>query len=350
MRLSEFDYKLPVELIAQSPIEPRDYSRLLVLNKRSGKIEHHSFYEVLDYLKAGDVLVVNNSKVFPARIFGKRVDTGGKVELLLHKATEDSTWEVIGKNLKPNTEVEFDNSSLKGFVKEKHDERYIIEFNIKGEDFFKKIEKIGQTPLPPYIKKKADNKDKKSYQTIYAKDRGSVAAPTAGLHFTENLLKKVREKGVVIAEVTLHVGLGTFTPVKTEEIKDHKIHSEYYSVKKEEIEKIIEAKKNGRRIIAVGTTTTRVLETIFSKNKKLTTDLLTTDNLLSGWTNIFIYPGYKFKCVDGLITNFHLPKSTLLMLISAFAGREKISLAYKEAISKKYRFFSYGDAMLIIED
>jgi len=344
MKLSEFDYHLPDELVAQFPVEQRDHSRLLVLNRKSGEIHHRNFYEIIDSLNAGDVLVLNNSKVFPARIFGEKESTGGKVELLLNKEIRDSVWEVIGKNLKPNIKINFGRSSLKGIVLDKKDEVFEVGFNLKGNAFFNEIERIGQVPLPPYIKKTVVDEDKVRYQTIYAKDWGSVAAPTAGLHFTDRLLEKIKQKGIILAEVTLHVGLGTFAPVKTEKIQNHKIHSEYYSVKKTELEKIIQAKKEDRRAIAVGTTSTRVLETVYGKFGKF--QLPVEDYF--GWTDIFIYPGYKFKCVDSLITNFHLPKSTLLMLVSTFAGKENIDRAYKEAIDKKYRFFSYGDAMLII--
>lgn len=337
MKLSEFDYNLPERLIAQKPVEPRDHSRLLVLDKTTGKIGHHTFYDIVKHLKKGDVLVVNNSKVFPARLFGKRKDTDGEVEILLNKKVKDSTWEVIGKNLKIGTEIIFERSKLEGKIIEKNNKISRVRFNMDDEEFFSEIEKIGHTPLPPYIKKDDTKKDKVDYQTIYAKPVGSVAAPTAGLHFTEELLNKIKARGVEIIEVTLHVGLGTFAPVEEEDIEKHKIHTEYYTVIPSQIQKVIKAKKDGHRIIAVGTTSTRVLETIFSNLKQY-----------SGWTDIFIYPGYKFKCIDGLITNFHLPKSTLLMLVSAFAGKHYIDKAYKEAINKEYRFFSYGDAMLII--
>jgi len=359
MKLSEFDYNLPEELIAQEPSEPRDHSRLLVLNKKNGKIQHHTFYEITDYLHRGDVLVVNNSRVFPARLFGHRKDTGGKVEILLNKKTtvahsvvpakagiqesESSIWEVMGKNLKTGAEIIFNNSKLEAVVIEKNGKMAKIKFNLNNECFFSEVNKIGHTPLPPYIKKDDTKKDQTDYQTVYAKPVGSAAAPTAGLHFTKKLLKQIKDKGIDIVEVTLHVGLGTFAPIKTEQIEDHKIHSEYYVVIQSEIEKIIKAKKEGRRIIAVGTTSTRVLETIFSPKN----DELKTKNF-SGWTEIFIYPGYKFRCIDGLITNFHLPKSSLLMLASAFTNKKNIDQAYEEAIKKKYRFFSYGDAMLII--
>ena len=337
MKLSEFDYNLPEKLIAQKPTEPRDHSRLLVLDKKNGQIKHHKFYDIVNYLKEGDVLVVNNSKVFSARLFGKKKDTGGKVEILLNKNIKDSVWEVIGKNLKTGTELIFENSNLEAKVLDKNDKLSNIKFNYENEVFFSEIEKIGHTPLPPYIKKDDTEKDKRDYQTVYAKPVGSAAAPTAGLHFTKDLLDKIKTKGISIVEVTLHVGLGTFAPVEEDDIEEHKIHSEYYTVIQKDIVKVIKAKKEGRRIIAVGTTSTRVLETVFNNPEKY-----------SGWTNIFIYPGYKFKCIDGLITNFHLPKSTLLMLVSAFAGKKNIDKAYKQAKDQEYRFFSYGDAMLII--
>lgn len=361
MRLLEFDYNLPEELIAQSPMESRDHSRLLVLDKKTGAISHHLFYEIVDYLYPGDVLVLNNSRVFPARLFGKKAETGGKVQILLNKITSDSNWEVIGKNLKLNDRIIFDDSKLEARVIQKNEKISQIKFNISGDKFFSEIEKIGHTPLPPYIKKTATKKDKTDYQTVYAKPVGSAAAPTAGLHFTDELLEKIKEKGIETAEVTLHVGLGTFAPVEAENIEDHQIHSEYYVVVPSEIKKIAKAKKEGRRVIAVGTTSTRVLETIFSsgchprpdrgsKIVDLSVDsrLHGNDNSISGWTNIFIYPGYQFRCIDGLITNFHVPKSSLLMLVSALAGKGNIDRAYEEAINNKYRFFSYGDAMLII--
>lgn len=345
MKLSEFDYTLPEELIAKSPAEPRDSSRLLILSKSNGKISHHTFYEVTEFLNKGDLLVINNSKVFPARLFGEKKTTGGKVEMLLTKNLRGSEWEVIGKNLKEGTEILFRDSELTATVLRKEEKTAVVKFNLGGEKFFEIIERIGHTPLPPYIKKEDSDQDKADYQTVYAKHRGSAAAPTAGLHFTQALLEKVLDKGVDIAEVTLHVGLGTFAPVEEKNIEDHLIHSEYYVVTPQELEKIVKAKKEGRRVIAVGTTSARVLETIFAVSENYEPK---TINSIAGETNIFIYPGYKFKCIDGLITNFHLPKSTLLMLVSAFAGKENIDRAYKEAIRYKYRFYSYGDAMLII--
>ena len=339
MHLSDFDFNLPRELIAQKQAVPRDSSKLMVLNKKSGEIINRHFYNVVDFLKKGDILVVNNSKVFPARLLGTRADTGGKAEIFLVKEVKNGLWEVIGKNLKVNSKVVFDQSMLEAKVITKYDESATVEFNISGSEFFAEIEKIGFTPLPPYIKREKKNQsDKINYQTVYAKERGSVAAPTAGLHFTDELLKSIKEKGVRILEITLHVGLGTFAPVKVEDFSKHKMHSEHYSVQKDVFDAILAAKSNGQRIIAVGTTTTRVLEHIFRDGNQ---------DQLSGQTDIFISPGFEFRCIDGLITNFHLPKSTLLMLVSAFAGSENIKKAYASAIGDKYRFYSYGDSMFI---
>lgn len=392
MKTEEFDYNLPEELIAQTPANPRDSSRLLILNHADADnteetritpnqnyiIEHCHFYNIVDYLKPGDVLVMNNSKVFPARLIGKKEITDGNVEILLNHEIETGLWECLGKNLKVGNRIKFDKSKLSAIVTGQNNGTYQVRFNMCGNKLFSEIENIGMTPLPPYIKRnlksqtsnlKAKEKesivDKQSYQTVYAKERGSVAAPTAGLHFTPELIKKIRDKGVEIEYVTLHVGLGTFAPVKSETIEKHKIHKEYFSIDQKVIDKIIQAKKEHRRIIAVGTTTTRALETLWgksqntnhksqinskiqiSKSKKTKSCKLEAESF-SGWTNIFIYPGYKFKCVDGMITNFHLPKSSLLMLISAFAGKKNIDIAYREAIKHKYRFYSYGDAMLIV--
>jgi len=361
MKLSNFEYILPKELIAKTQMNPRDHSRLLVLDRKSGKINHHTFYEVVDFLKKGDILVINDSKVFPARLSGKREDTGGKIEILLDHQLKGSMWEVVGKNLKVNSTIIF-NNNFNAKVLSRSENIFIIQFNQEKKDFWKTIEKIGHVPLPPYIDKKETALDEQNYQTVYAKNKGSVAAPTAGLHFTEELLKKIERKGVGIAKLTLHVGMGTWSSIKTENIEDHKIHTEFYEVPKETIEKILQTKKNGGRIIVVGTTTTRVLETIFSNDCHLRPDRgsnivnsctpLGTYDLhgkdIISRTNIYIYPGYKFKIVDGLITNFHLPKSSLLLLVSAFAGKENIKKAYEEAIKQKYRFYSYGDAMLII--
>lgn len=344
MKLSDFDYKLPLELIAQKPLNKRDNSRLMIMERSSGETKHDYFYNLSDYLKKGDVLVVNDSKVFPARLLGYK-STGGKVEFLLNKEIAPGYWEALGKNVKAGDEIQFDKSSLSVRVMKKYEEVCEVKFNLSGEEFFSSINQIGHTPLPPYIKRADDKTDKEEYQTVYAEKIGSAAAPTAGLHFTSELLNQIASRGVITAKVTLNVGLGTFAPVKTEEIEQHKIHSEYFSVTEENLKKIFLAKKEKRRVVAVGTTSTRVLETIFSQYKFSSEEELKN---LSGWTEIFIYPGYKFKCVDGLITNFHLPKSTLLMLVSAFAGPANIQKAYMDAIKKGYRFFSYGDAMLII--
>ncbi len=345
MKLQEFDYNLPPELIAQSPVTPRDHSRLLVLDKATGTIEHRHFFDVVDYLNSGDILVVNDSKVFPARLFGHKEDTGGKVEIFLNHETSPGVWEAIGRNLKIGHNVGFNNSPLIAEIVQKNEEIYTIKFNLIGEEFFDEIEKFGTIPLPPYIKREEGvvNDDKERYQTVYAGEKGSAAAPTAGLHFTPEILSKITAKNIKILKVTLHVGLGTFAPVKAENIEDHNIHSEFYSVKPEVIDEIINAKKSNHRIIAVGTTSTRVLEHVF-RNPRTSSG----SSLLSGWTKIFIYPGYEFHCIDGLITNFHLPKSSLLMLVSALAGPNNIKHSYSAAVSEKYRFFSYGDAMLII--
>lgn len=354
MKLSEFDYHLPEELIAQYPTERRDQSRLLVLDRESSAITHKTFTDLLDYLAPGDLLVMNNSKVFPARLYGEKEITHGKVELLLQKQIKDNVWETIGKGLRVGARIKFEGSTLEASVLQKNNDVYEIFFNLNGDNFFQELEKIGKVPLPPYIKRdKADisgeKADQERYQTVYAKERGSVAAPTAGLHFTDALLNKITRKGVSIEELTLHVGLGTFAPVKTLDITEHKMHKEYYSITKKTIHKIQDTKQRGGRIIAVGTTSARVLETIFRDSHTLGQLFAkNSEDHLAGSTDIFIYPPYDFQCIDGLITNFHLPKSTLLMLISAFAGSDNIKTAYAEAIKNEYRFFSYGDAMLII--
>lgn len=345
MKLSDYDYDLPEELIAQSPVPRRDASRLLVLRKSDGHIEHRKFGDLLDYLRPDDLLIINNSKVIPARLRGFKDITRGKVEILLNRQIDDNTWEVIGKGLKAGARISFEGGRLKASVIEKKDQVYQLLFNLSDEKFFDELEKIGEVPLPPYIKR-SDNHggnivDRDRYQTVFAKDAGSVAAPTAGLHFTPELLHALSNAGINIAELTLHVGLGTFAPVKSEKIEQHKMHKEYFSVSAETIDKIRKAKQRGSRVIAVGTTTSRVLETIskFILNGG-------TGNI-AGFTEIFIYPPYEFQVVDALITNFHLPKSTLLMLISALAGSENVKKAYREAIERRYRFFSYGDAMFI---
>ncbi len=339
MKVSDFNYNLPEELIAQTPIQKRDESRLMVLNKNEEKIEHKIFKDIIEYLKPGDVLVRNNTKVLPARIYGKK-ETGANVEFLLLKNIEGDIWETIvrpGNKLHVGTNVIFGDGILKSEILE------ILEggtrkVKFKYDGIFNEIlDQIGLMPLPPYIHEELKEKDR--YQTVYAKYQGSAAAPTAGLHFTDELLRKLEEKGVIIANVTLHVGIGTFRPVKEEKVEAHKMHSEHFYIKKEDVDKINNAKKEGRRVIAVGTTSCRVLESIADENgmvKEIEED-----------TEIFIYPGYKFKCIDGLITNFHLPQSTLLMLVSALAGKDFIMKAYEEAVNQKYRFFSFGDAMFI---
>ena len=340
MKLEEFDYELPEELIAQVPIEKRDESRLMVLDRASKTIEHKTFKDIIEYLKPGDCLVRNNTKVIPARLYGKK-DTGANVEFVLLKQIEGDIWETIvrpGNKLKPGTKVKFGDGLLTANILDiLEGGTRKVEFQYEGI-FNEILDKIGLMPLPPYIHESLKEKDR--YQTVYAKYDGSAAAPTAGLHFTPELLKKIEEKGVKIANVTLHVGIGTFRPVKEENIEDHEMHTEHYYIKQEDADKINDTKKNGGRIIAVGTTSCRVLETIADENTGLV-------KAVEGDTGIYIYPGYKYKCVDALITNFHLPKSTLLMLVSALADREFILNAYKEAVKEKYRFFSFGDAMFI---
>ena len=340
MKVSEFDYELPEELIAQTPIKKRDESRLMVLDKENKKIEHKIFKDILEYLKPGDVLVRNNTKVLPARIYGKK-DTGANVEFLLLKNIEGDIWESIvrpGNKLRVGTNVIFGDGKLNAEILEiLPGGTRKVKFTYKGI-FNEILDEIGLMPLPPYIHERLEEKDR--YQTVYAKYQGSAAAPTAGLHFTDELLEKLKEKGVEIANVTLHVGIGTFRPVKEETIEAHEMHSEHFYIKQEDVDKINKAKKEGRRVIAVGTTSCRVLESIADRNglvKEIETD-----------TEIFIYPGYKFKCIDGLITNFHLPQSTLIMLVSAFAGKDFVFDAYRQAVEEKYRFFSFGDAMIIL--
>ena len=340
VKLEEFDYDLPEELIAQVPIKKRDESRLMVLNRKEKNVEHKVFKNIIDYLKPGDCLVRNNTKVIPARLYGKK-DTGANVEFVLLKQIEGDIWESIvrpGNKLKPGTKVEFGEGILNATVLEVLEGgTRKVEFTYDGI-FNEILDKIGLMPLPPYIHESL--KEKGRYQTVYAKYDGSAAAPTAGLHFTPELLKQIEEKGVKIANVTLHVGIGTFRPVKEENIEEHKMHTEHFYIKQEDVDKINETKKAGGRVIAVGTTSCRVLETIADSK---TGQVVATE----GDTGIYIYPGYKFKCIDGLITNFHLPKSTLLMLVSAFAGREFVLECYNEAVKEKYRFFSFGDAMFI---
>ena len=341
MKVEDFNYVLPEELIAQVPIKKRDMSRLMVLNRKAQTIEiDKNFSDIIDYLEPGDCLVINNTKVIPARLYGKK-DTGANVEFLLLKQFEGDIWESIvrpGNKLKPGAKVIFGDRLLEAEVLEVlQGGTRKIKFTYNGI-FNEILDKIGLMPLPPYIHKELKEKDR--YQTIYAKYEGSAAAPTAGLHFTEELLHKIEEKGIKIAKVTLHVGIGTFRPVKEENVEEHKMHSEHFYIKEDDAKKINDAKKNGRRVISVGTTSCRVLESIADENGRV--------NACEEDTSIYIYPGYKFKCVDALITNFHLPKSTLLMLVSALAGREYILKAYNRAVEEKYRFFSFGDAMLII--
>ena len=339
MKVSEFSYELPEKLIAQTPIEKRDEAKLMVLNKEKQTIEHKVFKDIIDYLEPGDCLVRNNTKVLPARLYGKK-ETGAKVEFLLLNQIEGDIWESIvrpGNKLHVGTKVIFGNGILEAEILEiMPGGTRKVEFKYKGI-FNEILDQIGLMPLPPYIHEELKQNDR--YQTVYAQYNGSAAAPTAGLHFTEELLKKIEEKGVKIANVTLHVGIGTFRPVKVENIEEHEMHSEHYYIKQEDVEKINETKKQGKRVIAVGTTSCRVLESISEENGMV--------HVSEGDTKIFIYPGYKFKCIDGLITNFHLPESTLLMLVSALAGKEYIMKAYNEAVAKEYKFFSFGDAMFI---
>ena len=339
VKVSDFKYNLPEELIAQTPIEKRDTSRLMVLNKSKKTIEHKIFRDILDYLEPGDVLVRNNTKVLPARLYGKK-ETGANVEFLLLNNIEGDIWECIvrpGNKLHVGTNVIFGEKLLKAKILEiMPGGTRKVEFEYQGI-FNEILEQIGLMPLPPYIHEELKEKDR--YQTVYAKYHGSAAAPTAGLHFPPELLEKIKEKGVEIANVTLHVGIGTFRPVKEETVENHQMHSEHFYIKQEDADKINKAKKNGKKVIAVGTTSCRVLESIANEKGEV--------QATEGDTQIFIYPGYKFKCLDALITNFHLPESTLLMLVSALAGREYIMEAYEEAVKEKYRFFSFGDAMFI---
>ncbi len=395
--LKDYDYELPAELIATEPAKKRDHSRLLVLDKKSGKMEHKHFYDIVDYLQAGDVLVMNNSKVIPARLIGKKQGSGGRVEVFLHKRSTTQTiamnaprttnaskdalpgrlssdhtetlfldyteclyWECLigAKNIKVGQVIEFADNLKAEVIKNNEDGTWLVAFDQSEKRFMEIVEKIGQIPLPPYIEKqrqekKAGETDVVNYQTVYADDSkpGSVAAPTAGLHFTPELIEKLKAKGVAIEFVTLYVGLGTFAPVKTEDIRQHEIHSEYVEIKRDTLERILKAKKEGKRIIAVGTTSTRTLEAVGGKlpaqGWSASGGKIKNSNTYSFWTNIFIYPGYEFKLVDAMITNFHLPKSSLIMLVSALAGKDNIDNAYREAIKEKYRFYSYGDGMFI---
>ena len=340
MRKEDFNFDLPEELIAQDPLEDRSSSRLLVLDKETGKTEHHVFREIIDYLETGDCLVINDTKVIPARLIGSKIGTDAKIEVLLLKRKENDVWETLvkpGKKAKIGTRISFGDGLLVGEVVDIVEEgNRLIHFEYEGI-FEEILDRLGQMPLPPYITHQLE--DKNRYQTVYAKHSGSAAAPTAGLHFTPELLKKIEEKGVQIARVTLHVGLGTFRPVKVDNILEHHMHSEFYQIEEEAAEKINTAKANGKRVIAVGTTSCRTIGSAAKEDGTIAP--------VSGWTDIFIYPGYQFKVLDCLITNFHLPESTLVMLVSALAGREHVLNAYEEAIKERYRFFSFGDAMFI---
>ena len=340
MKVEDFDYYLPENLTAQTPLEKRDTSRLLVLDKKTGEIEHKHFYDIIEYLNEGDTLVLNDTKVLPARLIGEKEETKAVIEILLLKNISGDDWECLVKparRIKVGTIVTFGNGLLKAkCIKEEAEG--IRHFTLIYSGILMEIlEQLGTMPLPPYIHEKLA--DQSRYQTVYAKEIGSAAAPTAGLHFTKDLLEKIKEKGVNIAYITLHVGLGTFRPVSVDKVEEHKMHTEYYQMSKETAELLTKTKENHKRIISVGTTSTRTLETIMTKYNEF--------KECSGWTNIFIYPGYEFKAIDALITNFHLPKSTLVMLVSALAGRENILNAYKTAVNEEYRFFSFGDAMLI---
>ena len=340
MRKEDFYFDLPEELIAQDPLEDRSSSRLLVLDKEHGRVEHHVFREIIDYLQEGDCLVINDTKVIPARLIGSKIGTDAKIEVLLLKRKENDVWETLvkpGKKAKVGTRISFGDGLLVGEVVDIVEEgNRLIHFEYEGI-FEEILDQLGQMPLPPYITHQLE--DKNRYQTVYAKHSRSAAAPTAGLHFTPELLKEIEEKGVQIARVTLHVGLGTFRPVKVDNILEHHMHSEFYQIEEEAAEKINRAKESGHRVICVGTTSCRTIESAADKNGKL--------HATNGWTEIFIYPGYEFKVLDCLITNFHLPESTLVMLVSALAGREQVLSAYEEAVKEKYRFFSFGDAMFI---
>lgn len=344
MKTSDFYYDLPEELIAQTPIEPRDHSRLMVLDKKNGSVEHRHFYDIVDLLNPGDCLILNDSRVLPARIYGVKEGTGSHVEFLLLTHKKENIWEVLagpGKKAKPGARFVFGGGLLTAEVLEivEGGNRLIrFEFDSKDGNFYSILDQIGQMPLPPYITKQLENKER--YQTVYSRELGSAAAPTAGLHFTPELLKRLKEKGIRLGFVTLHVGLGTFRPVKVNDVTEHKMHSEHYEMSREVADLILQTKKNGGRVIGVGTTSCRTVESIATFEGAVKAS--------EGWTNIFIYPGYEFKVLDGLITNFHLPESTLIMLVSAFAGYDHTMQAYQTAVQERYRFFSFGDAMLVV--
>jgi S-adenosylmethionine:tRNA ribosyltransferase-isomerase len=340
VNVEDFDFHLPEELIAQTPLEHRSESRLMVLDKELGSIEHYRFKNIVDFLNEGDCLVLNDTRVLPARLFGQKQDTGANIEVLLLKQEDGDQWETLvkpAKRVRVGTEIAFGDGKLKAkCVGLKDHGGRILEFQYEGI-FYEVLDELGEMPLPPYIRERLDEQDR--YQTVFARERGSAAAPTAGLHFTEELLEELKLKGVHIAFITLHVGLGTFRPVSVDNIEEHDMHAEFYQVSEGTARLLNEVKGNGGRIITVGTTSTRTLETIASKHGEFVEE--------NGWTNIFIYPGYEFKGIDGLITNFHLPKSTLIMLVSALAGRENVLHAYETAVNEQYRFFSFGDAMFI---
>ncbi|ASE36251.1 tRNA preQ1(34) S-adenosylmethionine ribosyltransferase-isomerase QueA [Staphylococcus pettenkoferi] len=341
MNIEEFDYDLPESLIAQTPLKHRDQSRLLVMGRESGKTTHQHFADVIDYFKEGDTLVLNDTRVMPARLFGIKEETGAKVEMLMLTHLEDNDWEVLlkpAKRIKVGQRLSFGDGKIVAECIEELDQGgRIMRLHYEGI-LQERLDELGEMPLPPYIKERLDDPDR--YQTVYAKESGSAAAPTAGLHFTDELLEAIRAKGIRIVFITLHVGLGTFRPVSVDNIDDHEMHSEYYQISEDTAQLLNETRREGGRIISVGTTTTRTLETVRSQHNQFVAS--------SGWTDIFIYPGYEFKAIDGLITNFHLPKSTLVMLVSAFSTRENVLNAYREAVERQYRFFSFGDAMLII--
>ena len=341
MNVKDFSYELPQRLIAQDPLEDRSSSRLMVLGKKDGSVTHRVFRDITEYINPGDCLVINNTKVIPARLFGQKEDTGAAVELLLLRRLCGSQWETLvrpGKKAKPKTKLIFGNGMLAGeIIRVAEEGNRIIQFSYDGI-FEEILDQLGEMPLPPYITHQLQ--DRQRYQTVYARHEGSAAAPTAGLHFTPQLLDEIRAKGADIAEITLHVGLGTFRPVKTENVLEHHMHSEFYQLEQEAADKINRAKQGGGRIISVGTTSTRTLESIADEHGFV--------KAASGWTQIFIYPGYQFRCIDALITNFHLPESTLIMLVSALAGREHVLDAYRTAVQEEYRFFSFGDAMLVV--
>lgn len=342
MKKQDFYYDLPKERIAQTPIEPRDHSKMMVLHRDTHGIDHKHFYDILDYLRSGDCLILNDTRVLPARLYGEKEETGAHVEFLLLNQKENDVWEVItgpGRRAKVGTRFTFGNGILHAEILEVLENgNRIARFDFEGESIFPVLEKIGEMPLPHYITEKLE--DSERYQTVYSRELGSAAAPTAGLHFTPEMLQKIKDKGVNIGFVTLHVGIGTFRPVKADNIEEHQMHSEHYHLPEETAQLIQETKANGGRVIAVGTTSCRTLESVATFNGKICA--------ADGWTNIFIYPGYQFKCIDGLLTNFHLPESTLIMLVSAFYDREEVLKAYNIAVSEEYRFFSFGDCMLLL--